>query len=139
MSEDAQGILQPRRHFCDLYKREKLLPSAVLGSNTGLHSRPGKTVCFPLLQNGIVCVQFPCRGLLIVDVRWSVKCCMDHQILGVICLLCVPSLADVLEKCLFFFYKKGAEVPGSSCCTSYTCVLLWGTDCTSCFEEDASC
>lgn len=49
LSEDAQGILQPRRHFCDLLKRENLLPSAVLGSNARLHSRVGKTMCFPLL------------------------------------------------------------------------------------------
>lgn len=52
LSEDAQGILQPRRRFCDLSKRENLLPSAVLGSNTRLHSGAGETMCLPFCRTG---------------------------------------------------------------------------------------
>lgn len=122
LSEDAQGILQPRRHFCDLSKRENLLPSAMLGSNTRLHGGVGKTMCFPCRRTGDDVCSAPPQGWLMVGG------CMDHHILHVIVLVCPQLSRHVLEKCLFlyFFYKKGAEVPGSSHCTSYTCVLPWG-------------
>lgn len=51
LSEDAQGILQPERHFCDL-PEGKILPSAMLEFNTGLHSRAGKTVFSPFCRMG---------------------------------------------------------------------------------------
>lgn len=82
LSEDAQGILQPRRHFSDLSKRENLLPSAVLGSNTRLHSGVGKTMCFPCCRTGGDVCSAPPQGWLMVG------SCMDHHILHVIVLLC---------------------------------------------------
>lgn len=62
------------------------------------------------------------QGCLMVDG------CTDHHFLHVIVLLCPQLSRHVLEKCLFLyiFYEKGAEVPGSSCCTSYTLCFALG-------------
>lgn len=106
LSEDAQGILQPRRHFCDLSKRENLLPSAVLGSNTRLHSRVGKNHAFPpSVERGIIHVEFPLRGLA------NSGCALASEMLyGSPHLRCDlssvrPQLSrPVLEKCLFLYF-----------------------------------
>lgn len=62
------------------------------------------------------------QGWLMVDG------CTDHHFLHVIILLCPQLSRHVLEKRLFLyiFYEKGAEVPGSSCCTRYTLCFALG-------------
>lgn len=104
LSEDAQGILQPRRHFCDLSKRENLLPSAMLGSNANCTVELVKPCVSHAVELGVMCAQLPHR----VGWWWMAA---QVTISSMWSFFCAPSLADILEKCLFlyFFLWKGSR------------------------------
>lgn len=134
LSEDAQGILQPRRHFCDLSKRENLLPSAMLGSNTNCTVELLKPCVSCAVELGMMFCSASPQGRLMVDG------CTDHHILHVIILLCPQLTRHVIEKCLFLiFFKKREQRCLASPAVPTTLVFCpGGIDCTSCFEENAS-
>lgn len=95
LSQDAQGTLQSRRCFRDLYEREEPLTICCARICTAELVIPRVSTFFRT-RGWLVSTQLPLWGWLIADAHCSVKCCITYYILGAICLLHIPSLADTL-------------------------------------------